>query len=96
MNLPKLAVTRPVTTLMILISVLVVGSSLMVFSSYRFLKRARDRALPMAAVNRGRTRADEWFDFKVDDDCAAVLSRLLATSHHGDRAGGTLEEYNGV
>ena len=58
-------------------AVLVVGSSLMVFSSYRFLKRAHQRGLPLAAVNRGRTRADEWLEFKVDDDCASVLSRLL-------------------
>ena len=58
-------------------AMLVVGSSLMVFSSYRFLKRGRERGMTMAAVNRGRTRADDWLDFKVDDDCAAVLSRLV-------------------
>ena len=58
-------------------AVLVVGSSLMVFSSYRFLKRARQRGLPMAAVNRGLTRADEWLDFKVDDDCVDVLVRMV-------------------
>lgn len=58
-------------------AMLVVGSSLMVFSSYRFLKRGRERGTTMAAVNRGRTRADDWLDFKVDDDCAVVLSRLV-------------------
>ena len=58
-------------------ALLVVGSSLMVLSSYRFLKRAYQRGLPMAAVNRGRTRADDWLEFKVDDDCATVLSRLV-------------------
>ena len=58
-------------------ALLVVGSSLMVFSSYRFLKRAHERCVPMAAVNRGRTRADDWLEFKVDDNCATVLSRLV-------------------
>jgi NAD-dependent SIR2 family protein deacetylase len=60
------------------VALLVVGSSLMVLSSYRFLKRAHERGVPMAAVNRGRTRADGWLDFKIDDDCATVLPRVAA------------------
>jgi NAD-dependent SIR2 family protein deacetylase len=58
-------------------ALLVVGSSLMVLSSYRFLKRAHQLDLPMAAVNRGRTRADDWLEFKIDGDCATVLARLV-------------------
>ena len=58
-------------------AVLVVGSSLMVYSSYRFMRRARERSLPMAAVNQGKTRADDWLQIKVADDCATVLPRLL-------------------
>lgn len=58
--------------------VLVVGSSLMVFSSFRFVRRAVDLGKPVAAVNRGRTRADRWLEFKVDEDCAAVLARVAA------------------
>jgi NAD-dependent SIR2 family protein deacetylase len=57
---------------------LVVGSSLMVFSSFRFCRRARQLGLPMAAINQGRTRADEFFDVKVEADCAIVLPKLLA------------------
>ena len=49
----------------------------MVLSSYRFLKRAHQLDLPMAAVNRGRTRADDWLEFKIDGDCATVLARLV-------------------
>ena len=59
-------------------AVLVVGSSLMVFSSFRFVRRAVDLGKPVAAVNRGRTRADAWLEFKVDEDCAAVLERVAA------------------
>jgi NAD-dependent SIR2 family protein deacetylase len=59
-------------------AVLVVGSSLMVYSSYRFIRRARQRELPMAAVNQGKTRADDWWQLKVTQDCGTVLSQLLA------------------
>lgn len=58
-------------------ALLVVGSSLMVFSSFRFCRRAQELGLPMAAVNRGVTRADQWFDLKIEDDCARVLPAVL-------------------
>jgi NAD-dependent SIR2 family protein deacetylase len=59
-------------------AVLVVGTSLMVWSSYRFCLAARALGRPIAAVNRGRTRADPLLDLRVADDCAAVLPRLAA------------------
>ena len=60
-------------------AVLVVGSSLMVYSSFRFLKAAKSRSLPLAAVNLGRTRADDWLDCKWEADSAVALPELLAT-----------------
>lgn len=57
-------------------AVLVVGSSLMVFSSFRFCRRARELSIPLAAVNQGVTRADSWIGVKVEHDCAAVLPAL--------------------
>lgn len=59
-------------------AVLVVGSSLMVFSSYRFCRRAHELGIPLVAVNRGVTRADAWLAAKVDGDCARVLPELAA------------------
>jgi len=59
-------------------ALLVVGSSLMVFSSFRFCRFARERGIPIVAVNQGRTRVDEWLAVKVAADCAAVLPRLAA------------------
>jgi len=59
-------------------AVLVVGTSLMVWSGYRFCLAARALGRPIAAVNRGRTRADPLLDLRVADDCAAVLPRLAA------------------
>lgn len=58
--------------------VLVVGSSLMVYSGFRFCRRARERGIPLAAVNRGRTRADDMFEVKVEADCGDILERLAA------------------
>jgi NAD-dependent protein deacetylase/lipoamidase sirtuin 4 len=39
-------------------ALLVVGSSLVVFSGYRFVRRAAERGLPVAIVNLSPTRAD--------------------------------------
>jgi NAD-dependent SIR2 family protein deacetylase len=57
-------------------ALLVVGTSLMVWSGYRFCLAARALGRPIAAVNHGRTRADPLLDLRVADDCAAVLPRL--------------------
>jgi NAD-dependent SIR2 family protein deacetylase len=59
-------------------AVLIVGSSLMVYSSFRFCRRARERDIPLVAVNRGVTRADAWLAAKVEADCADCLPRLAA------------------
>jgi NAD-dependent SIR2 family protein deacetylase len=60
-------------------ALLVIGSSLMVYSGYRFARAARAAHKPLAAVNLGRTRADDLLTFKVAADCAAVLPAALAT-----------------
>ncbi|WP_027795015.1 NAD-dependent protein deacetylase [Paraburkholderia acidipaludis] len=58
-------------------AVLVVGSSLMVFSGYRFCAWAQQRGKPVAAVNLGRTRADPLLALKVEAPCAAALEALV-------------------
>jgi len=58
-------------------AMLIVGSSLMVYSGYRFAKAMADRGKPIAAVNLGRTRADEVLTLKVEHRCADALSFLL-------------------
>ena len=58
--------------------VLVVGSSLMVFSSFRFIRHAHANKVPVAALNQGVTRADDLFTFKVDepaDQLDAIIAR---------------------
>ncbi len=54
-------------------AMLVVGSSLMVYSGYRFVKAMADAGKPIAAVNLGRTRADDLLTLKVAQRCADAL-----------------------
>ena len=54
-------------------AMLVVGSSLMVYSGYRFVKAMADAGKPIAAINLGRTRADDLLTLKVTDRCASAL-----------------------
>ena len=58
-------------------AVLVVGSSLMVFSGYRFCRRARELGKPVVAVNLGVTRADAELAFKVPAECGGALTDLV-------------------
>uniref|UniRef100_A0A3Q1I8T0 NAD-dependent protein deacylase n=2 Tax=Anabas testudineus TaxID=64144 RepID=A0A3Q1I8T0_ANATE len=55
-------------------AVLVVGSSLQVYSGYRFVLAASDRKLPIAILNIGLTRADHLAKLKVSGRCGEVLS----------------------
>lgn len=59
-------------------AMLVVGSSLMVYSGFRFVRRAQQRELPIAAVNQGKTRADEWFELKVTGNCSDILPQVVS------------------
>ncbi|WP_343731316.1 NAD-dependent protein deacetylase [Duganella sp.] len=58
-------------------AVLVVGSSLMVFSGYRFAKLAAQADKPIAAINLGKTRADDLIGLKVEASAVEVLPLLL-------------------
>ena len=57
-------------------AVLVVGSSLMVYSGFRFVNAAAQAGKPVAAVNLGRTRADALLTLKVDAPCDEALAFL--------------------
>ena len=56
---------------------LIVGSSLMVYSGFRFVQMASRAGLPIAAVNLGRTRADDILALKVEEACESALGFLL-------------------
>lgn len=57
---------------------LVAGSSLTVFSGYRFVRHASAANMPVAVVNRGRTRGDDLATVKVDGGCSEILALLAA------------------
>jgi NAD-dependent SIR2 family protein deacetylase len=57
-------------------ALLVLGSSLMVWSGYRFVRAALQQGLPVAAINLGRTRADGELTLKLEQPCAGALARL--------------------
>jgi len=61
-------------------ALLVAGSSLMVYSGFRFVRQAHDAGLPIAIVNRGRTRGDEFADLKIEGDVGTVLTDALCAS----------------
>lgn len=71
-------------------ALLVVGSSLMVYSGFRFAQAAADAGLPIAAINQGRTRADGLLALKVSQDVGTVLDgvvQALAVDARGSDAG---------
>jgi NAD-dependent SIR2 family protein deacetylase len=64
---------------------LIVGSSLMVYSGFRFAEAAARAGKPIAAVNLGRTRADPLLALKVEASCEDALGFLLAASRDAAR-----------
>ena len=57
-------------------ALLVAGSSLTVFSGYRFVRHAAALGMPVAIINRGPTRGDGLATVKVDGGCSALLTLL--------------------
>jgi NAD-dependent SIR2 family protein deacetylase len=58
-------------------ALLVVGTSLEVFSAYRFVNHAHQRGTPIAIVNFGETRAERLglssIRYKSEANCAELL-----------------------
>jgi len=58
-------------------ALLVAGSSLMVYSGFRFVRQAHDAGLSIAIVNRGWTRGDELAHLKVEGDVGTILTQVI-------------------
>jgi NAD-dependent SIR2 family protein deacetylase len=58
-------------------ALLVIGSSLMIFSGYRFAAAAHGAGKPLFILNRGMTRADGLATQKLACDCIDILPRAL-------------------
>jgi NAD-dependent SIR2 family protein deacetylase len=77
-NVPKPRVEEAFAIVERAEALLVVGSSLTVYSGYRFALRAAERNVPLCIVNLGPTRADDLASLKLDAPCGALLPELTA------------------
>jgi NAD-dependent SIR2 family protein deacetylase len=75
-NVPKDRVAQAYSMVDEAEAMLVAGSSLTVFSGYRFVRHAAARDMPIAIVNRGPTRGDDLATIKVDGGCSELLTLL--------------------
>lgn len=75
-------------------AMLIVGSSLMVFSGFRFARQAAQAGLPIASVSLGVGRADDLLSLKIEQPVANALRFLLDGAIPDDRhpSGPTLGE----
>jgi NAD-dependent SIR2 family protein deacetylase len=76
-SVPKNVVEQAFSLIDAADALLVAGSSLTVFSGYRFVRHAAARDIPVAIVNRGPTRGDALATVKVDGGCSELLTLLV-------------------
>ncbi|MFK7993018.1 MAG: NAD-dependent protein deacetylase [Granulosicoccus sp.] len=75
-TVPKLIVSAAMHALTNADALLVAGSSLMVYSGFRFCREATKLNKPIAIVNDGLTRADDLAQLKIEGDCGERLAKL--------------------
>lgn len=77
-NVPTERVRQSLAAIDAAEALLVIGSSLMVYSGLRFPRYAGQTGKPVAILNRGRTRADELASLRLTADCVTTLDAALA------------------
>lgn len=77
-NVPAERIRRSLAAIDAADALLVIGSSLMVYSGFRLPRYAEQKSKPVAILNRGRTRADGLASLRLQADCAATLDAALA------------------
>jgi NAD-dependent SIR2 family protein deacetylase len=82
-SVPRQRVERALDGLERSDALLVLGSSLMVFSGFRFVRHASETGTPIGIVNQGKTRADNLADMKIEADCARILPAAVAAISPG-------------
>lgn len=58
-------------------ALLVLGSSLHVYSGYRILLHSHDMGIPVAVVNIGKVRGEEKIQLKISTKCGSVIPKLF-------------------
>jgi NAD-dependent SIR2 family protein deacetylase len=77
-NVPKERVERAFAVVDAADALLVAGSSLAVYSGFRFVLGARDRGKPVAILSIGETRGDALAALKLEAKCGVVLPGVVA------------------
>jgi NAD-dependent protein deacetylase/lipoamidase sirtuin 4 len=76
-SVPRRTVERAFEMVSSAHALLVLGSSLAVFSGYRFVKRATELGIPVAIVNQGPTRGDSVATIRIDAPLEEVMPELV-------------------
>jgi NAD-dependent SIR2 family protein deacetylase len=76
-NVPRARVEAAAAALQRSDAMLVAGSSLMVYSGFRFARMAHESGLPLAILTRGITRADDLATLKLHADCESTLAESI-------------------
>ncbi len=75
-NVPRAHVERAMNALASADALLVAGSSLMVYSGFRFCRAAQNNGQAIVLINDGLTRADSLAALKVGGDCGQRLQTM--------------------
>lgn len=75
-NVPKPRIEKAFSALNDAEGLLVIGSSLMVYSGFRFCRKAAQLNKPIILVNQGITRADDLASFKFEGECGELLDAV--------------------
>jgi NAD-dependent SIR2 family protein deacetylase len=88
-SVPAERVRRCMRALLDADAMLVIGSSLMVYSGFRFVQAAAEAGRPIAAINLGVTRADALLTLKIEQSCVHALAPWAPHFETGDCVFGT-------
>jgi NAD-dependent SIR2 family protein deacetylase len=78
-NVPAARVIQSMAALESSRLLLIIGTSLMVFSGFRFARAAARFGVPIAIINRGITRADELSTLKLRGNVGEILNDLVSS-----------------
>jgi len=75
-NVPRARVDQVKRKVEISDSILVVGSSLSVFSAFRFINQAVDNKIPIGIINIGPTRGDKFASIKIEAKSGDLITKI--------------------
>lgn len=75
-NVPRDRIENVVRHIIDCDGLLILGSSLTVFSGYRIVLQAKELQKEVAVINIGNTRADAIIDIKISAKCSEIMKQL--------------------